>query len=72
MRLPRNRKPSAGELFRNVRAGQASKTLPASRDAAADLSAEVLVNMSERDFSALLRARPHQVEAGGGGGHERR
>ncbi|MBV8836302.1 MAG: hypothetical protein JO000_07175, partial [Alphaproteobacteria bacterium] len=60
----RGGKPSAGELLRNVQAGQAaSKTLSASGGAAADLSVEALVNMSEQDFNALLRSRPHQVEA---------
>jgi len=60
----RNGKPSAGELLRNVQAGQAaSKTLSASGGAASDLSVEALVNMNEQDFNALLRSRPHQVEA---------
>jgi hypothetical protein len=60
----RSGRPSAGELLRNVQAGQAaSKTLSASGGAASDLSVEALVNMSEADFNALLRARPHQVEA---------
>ena len=60
----RGARPSAGELLRNVQAGQAAaKTLSASGGAASDLSVEALVNMSEADFNALLRARPHQVEA---------
>jgi hypothetical protein len=60
----RNGRPSATELIQNVQAGQrASKTLSGAGGAASDLSVEALVNMSEADFNALLRAKPHQVEA---------
>lgn len=59
-----NGKPSATEILENVRNGQAaSKTLSGTGGAASDLSVEALVNMSEADFNALLRAKPAQVEA---------